>query len=326
MKWRIKERARLERNREKGPVELSLAIKEKDGKKRKKKTERERPKGSTGGKEGKEKKDEETRRKEGKRKGEKCMRTKKGVRREESEKRDGSRGREVRVSATAKLNKVARRWFDLSSGDIYESWSTFKTAITRRSLGQTFTNSTPEVGRRRHHPLLIDGISHLSIESAAATIHADSVDQFLDEMHHITTICNSSLKKNQSSGSKFEKSKNNLKFNKELSNSKNPNGSNGKNNSQKQELFCVYCRSRGHLRDNCLKLKKEQFQKAGSSKPQPTIAAVVEKPAKTTPVAETTPMIALVDEDSNTKITTNMLVKVVEINNTVCDLVALLDS
>lgn len=195
-----------------------------------------------------------------------------------------------------------------------------------RSLGQTFTNSTPEVGRRRHHPLLIDGISHLSIKSAAATIHADSVDQFLDEMHHITTICDSSLKKNQSSGSKFEKSKNNLKFNKELSNSKNPNGSNGKNNSQKQELFCVYCRSRGHLRDNCLKLKKEQFQKAGSSKPQPTIAAVVEEPAKTTPVAETTPMIALVDEDSNTKITTNMLVKVVEINNTVCDLVALLDS
>lgn len=33
----------------------------------------------------------------------------------------------VRLSAaTAKLNKIARRWFDLSSGDIYKSWTSFK--------------------------------------------------------------------------------------------------------------------------------------------------------------------------------------------------------
>ncbi|KMQ87776.1 hypothetical protein RF55_12857 [Lasius niger] len=170
--------------------------------------------------------------------------------------------------------------------------------------------------------LLIDGISHLSIKSAAAIIHADSVDQFLDEMHHITTICDSSLKKNQSSGSKFEKSKNNLKFNKEPPSSKNLNDSNEKDNSQKQELFCVYCRNRGHLRDDCLKLKKkEQFQKSGSAKPQPSIAAVIEEPT------ETTPVIALIDEDNSNRITVdNMLLKVVQINNTVCDLVALLDS
>lgn len=40
----------------------------------------------------------------------------------------------VRLSAaTTKLNKMARRWFDLSSGDIFESWTSFKTAIPRDS-------------------------------------------------------------------------------------------------------------------------------------------------------------------------------------------------
>lgn len=39
----------------------------------------------------------------------------------------------VRLSAaTSKLNKMARRWFNLSTGDICESWTSFKTAITRR--------------------------------------------------------------------------------------------------------------------------------------------------------------------------------------------------
>lgn len=35
-------------------------------------------------------------------------------------------------AATAKLTKIARRWFDLSSGDINSSSDSFKTAITRK--------------------------------------------------------------------------------------------------------------------------------------------------------------------------------------------------
>ncbi|CAL1680825.1 unnamed protein product [Lasius platythorax] len=35
-------------------------------------------------------------------------------------------------AATAKLNKVARKWFDLSTGDVNKSWDAFKEAITRR--------------------------------------------------------------------------------------------------------------------------------------------------------------------------------------------------
>ncbi|KMQ88009.1 hypothetical protein RF55_12579 [Lasius niger] len=132
----------------------------------------------------------------------------------------------VRLSAaTVKLNKVARCWFDLSSGDIYKSWTTFKVAITRRFKRRiVFTVVMQKIESRKWNYstesfqkyamdklllmqplglkdddiiyLSINGISHLSIKSAAATIRADSVDHFLDEMHHLTTICSDSLKKN----------------------------------------------------------------------------------------------------------------------------------
>lgn len=39
----------------------------------------------------------------------------------------------VRLStATNKLHKTARHWFDLSSRDIFKSWTSFKTAIIKR--------------------------------------------------------------------------------------------------------------------------------------------------------------------------------------------------
>lgn len=59
--------------------------------------------------------------------------------------------------------------------------------------------------------LLIDGIKHLSIKSAVATLRADSVDQFLDEMHNITTICDSSLKKNHSTLTKTKTTPSSIK-------------------------------------------------------------------------------------------------------------------
>ncbi|XP_029168381.1 uncharacterized protein LOC114939502 isoform X2 [Nylanderia fulva] len=50
----------------------------------------------------------------------------------------------VRLSAaTSKLNKVARRWMDLSPGNINKSWDTFKDAIIRRFKRRILFNVLP---------------------------------------------------------------------------------------------------------------------------------------------------------------------------------------
>jgi len=109
--------------------------------------------------------------------------------------------------------------------------------------------------------LLIDGITHLSIKSAAATLHADSVDHFLDEMHHIYTICDGALKKKQMFNSNFEKNKDNFKFKKSASNSKFLE--NAKDNEKAQKQYSsVCCRSKDHLREDLKLKKKEHLQKA----------------------------------------------------------------
>lgn len=99
---------------------------------------------------------------------------------------------------------------------------------------------------------LINGINNLALKSAAATIHADSIDHFLDEMHHITAVCTDSLRKNIPAVSKYEKPKGiSSSFNKP----KVGNEDNSKGSSQEQDSFCVYCRNKGHLREDCFKLR-----------------------------------------------------------------------
>lgn len=62
--------------------------------------------------------------------------------------------------------------------------------------------------------LLGNDINNPWIRSAAAIIQTDSVDQFLDEMHHLITFCGDYLQRNPLT-SKYEKTKDSTpKFNK----------------------------------------------------------------------------------------------------------------
>lgn len=218
---------------------------------------------------------------------------------------------ERRIVFTVVMQKIESRKWNFSS----ESFQEY--AMDKLLLMQLLGSKDDDIIH-----LLINGISHLSIKSAAVTIRADSVDHFLNEMHHLSTICSDSLKKNQASGSRFEKTKDNHKYNKLSTGPKSSDDSNGKNSPQKQDLFCIYCRNKGHHREDCLKLKKkEQHQKSTSSKTSPAVAAVEEQPEDITPV------VALVDNDCGKKIVTDsMILKVVKINNINCDLVTLLDT
>ncbi|KMQ87107.1 hypothetical protein RF55_13706 [Lasius niger] len=261
------------------------------------------------------------------------------------------------TAATSKLTKVARRWLDLSPGDINQSWDAFKTAITRRFKRRVLFNVVMQrvEGKRWNYAaesfqeyamdklaimqplklndddsihLLINGINNLSIKSAAATIHTDSIDHFLDEMYRLTTICDTS-KKNAAAYTKNDKSKNiaqkSYKF--------KEGDSGSKTEQQKQDNFCVYCRNKGNLKEDCAKLRRKEQQRT-SAKPSPsTVAVVTEQPTDSTPLVaqvteqpvEAASLVARV-EPTMRIVTDDTVLKVVKLNNLQCNLTALLDT
>ncbi|XP_071628367.1 uncharacterized protein [Temnothorax longispinosus] len=232
-------------------------------------------------------------------------------------------------AATTKLNKAARRWFDLCTGDVNGSWDAFKEAIVKRfkrrvlfnvvmqKINNRIWNFSAELFqdyamdklaliqplRLRDEDiihLLISGITNFSMKSAAATIHTDSVDYFLEEMHHLTSVCG------VPKSAKFDKLKEpSVKPVKP----KDIGDAEGSSNSQKQEIFCVYCRNKGHLREDCIKLKKKEQAKISTSPTTPPVAAVA------TGIARVTSTESLSDNNGMTIVTDETVINVVQINN-----------
>jgi len=139
------------------------------------------------------------------------------------------------LAASSKLTKLARDWFDLDTGTINDSWSTFKIAITERfHLQIPFHIIIQKVEARKWnfaketfqeyalHKLrlmqnlnlsdsdqlnfLITGIGSTSIRASAAALDVKSISQFLQKMHKITMVCSDQVKQ-QSSFNKQEKNK-----------------------------------------------------------------------------------------------------------------------
>lgn len=265
-------------------------------------------------------------------------------------------------AATSKLTKIARRWYDLSSGDINSSWDSFKSAITRRFKRRMLLSLVMQKVENRkwnfssesfqeyamdklalmqplkledEHTieLLIKGIPILAIKSVAASLRTDSIDDFLDEMHRITITCDDSLRKSLTPSVKLEKARDNtFKANKP----KDQSDLNIKNSPLKQDIFCVYCRNKGHLREDCLKLKnKEQRQESVSLPAAPLVAAVSDQPMEVTSLVaavseqlmEMTSMVTRVDNVNGRQIIANKnILKIIKLNNVNCDLIALPDN
>lgn len=183
------------------------------------------------------------------------------------------------LAATSKLIKSARRWFDLSTGSINRSWPCFKEAITERfkrrilfhvvmqkveahcwnfnkktfqeyALDKLTLMQSLKLPERGTIHLLIDGISSNALRGTAAALKVESVDEFLEQMHLITTS--------------FSSRKTNIVVKPDkVKNPCNPEVSSDKDTSSQKpnkDLYCVYCRAKGHIRTDCYKLKKkEQF-------------------------------------------------------------------
>ena len=243
------------------------------------------------------------------------------------------------LAATGKLNKVARQWFDLSTGTVNHSWPMFKTAISNRFKTSRFFHviiQKVEARKWLFHKesfrsyamdklalmqglklsdrdtihYLINGIASRSLRSTAVALRSRSIDEFLLDMHEVTLSYNDS----------HRKSSVNIH---ESNNSRISNTTNKENQSPNtnKELFCNYCRIKGHIRDNCFKLKKKESSKSPVSTPSPPVAAVE---ADNNGVPST---VGCVQSKHNKKVISDFaVIKIVNLNAIDCVLSALIDT
>lgn len=177
------------------------------------------------------------------------------------------------LSASTKMTKNARRWFDLSS--IRRSWFEFKSAITKRfkrkilfhvqiqkvearrwnSYKETFQDYAMDKIALMHSlhlqdediiQLIINEMNSAVLRGTATALNSDSVDDFLQKMHSISVSFADSIKMNSHSprfDRKFKGSTENLKI--EKSKSIAVDTSEPKQSTTSKNLFCVYCKLKG---------------------------------------------------------------------------------
>lgn len=196
----------------------------------------------------------------------------------------------VMLSATfSRLTKSARRWFDHSTESINSSWTVFKTAIISRFKRKIFYGATLQKVEAQKWlfykesftdyaldkitlPLelsdadaihfLINGITTLAIRWIASSLKVESLDEFLREMEEIATSCNNHSKRLSTTLSRKDKVI-------------DPKTSSKDYDSQKKkDLFCVYCRGKNHIKEDCFKLKKKRNPDSSQPIKQPTATTV----------------------------------------------------
>lgn len=245
-------------------------------------------------------------------------------------------------AATSRLTKTARRWFDLSPSTVSKSWSIFKSSILDRFRRKIFYGDIVQKIENRKwlfyketfadyamdkmalmQPLklkdedaiqmLNNGIANTGIRATAMLLRLKPINEYLREMEYITAASSSQHKKySPVPKPKFEKSK--------MENKTSPNPDH--QSKIHKDIYCVYCKTKGHIRDNCLKLKKREQHYKPPQSPTTSQVAVVEK----VPDSPSN-YIALITEDKVKEIVTDCpIIKVTEINDFSCKLVALLDT
>lgn len=101
---------------------------------------------------------------------------------------------------------------------------------------------------------LINGITNPALRGMATLLSAESTDKFLEQMHELTIAYGDTNKRSPLPTKKFDKDK-----------TKSSATSNRKLTDSTKDTFCVYCRTKGHLRADCFRLKKEEQAKQSSS-------------------------------------------------------------
>lgn len=108
--------------------------------------------------------------------------------------------------------------------------------------------------------LIINGISSLSLRSTAAALQASSIDDFLYQMNRITSACGVISKKTSPLSIRKVKKESPPSSPKKLSERKSH-----------QDVWCAYCKAKGHQKPDCFKLKRKERSPntVGSSESKP---------------------------------------------------------
>ncbi|XP_077258588.1 uncharacterized protein LOC143895393 [Temnothorax americanus] len=256
------------------------------------------------------------------------------------------------LAATSKLGGNAQRWFEHGTGIVNRSYIVFKEAITRRFKRKTpmYVQMRKIEKRQWNFPkepfmnyamdkinlmqsvtlpdtdkiqLIINGIANMAMRGTATALDSTDIDQFLDQMHRITSSC--MPKKNVTSkpqkGRDFAVKKDNQPK-VSVSPSSVP---------VNKDKFCGYCKTKGHVREECFKLKrKEQSQSVAPTASSTTVSAVdiADTTASPTTAAQTTEptTVACVAEQDRRLELDDFQIKVIALNKVKSDLVALVDT
>lgn len=104
-------------------------------------------------------------------------------------------------------------------------------------------------------------------------------------------------------------------------------GTSSKETDYPKEAFCVYCRTEGHVRDDCFKLKKKQNPTASSSsKPSTTISVLDQHKESSVSTTDSHPVAVVAESDGKIIEINDSKLKVASINSKPCNIWALLDT
>lgn len=262
------------------------------------------------------------------------------------------------LAATGKLKNIARRWLDLNISILIESWSAFRQAVIRRFRREVLFHAVYQKteARRWNFPresfqdyamdklailrclklpdtsiiqLLINEIGSKSLRETAAILRSKPLEEFVEEMHKISIASGDLYKRSPLMPIKIQSDKNIETL---------PT----KDNTMQKDLFCVYCRAKGHIRVECEKFKKKDKLSGQlvpalpspvaaviESDPGPEVSSDFEKDQPNTGTSQSTALnntVACVMDNSKKSLNLRgSTCQVISINNNSCSIIAFLD-
>lgn len=226
------------------------------------------------------------------------------------------------LAASSRLTKLVRKWYDIQTDAVLESWQRLKQEILKvfdikipfhevmqkvearkwNQSKETFDQYVIDKLALMHRlqmseqdtiQLLIDGINQNALKAAALSVQTDSLNVFMDRMRHVTQEVADTEEKIINTPTKAK------------DNTCRNCGKKGHSHKEcRAEVQCFYCKEKGHRRGDCPALKKKEAKSETRSQSSTTItAASVSEESTTTTTVAAVQGIRLIVNDPYVKVT-----------------------
>lgn len=248
----------------------------------------------------------------------------------------------VLLAASSRLSKSARKWYEIQTGEVLESWISLRREIikifdrkvpfykaiqkvearrwnTQKETFDRYAIDKMALMQRLELPvpdsiqLLIGGINQSSLRITALSIKAVTMESFLDQMRHITEGLSEAEKRSSSGFGKPTRPKEDACRN---------CGKKGHFHTEcRDDPICFYCKAPGHRKYDCPNRKKKDAKEG-----QPTKFPLKATVASVDTVTSTPDAVAAVEEAGSRIEINNPMVTISEIAEKKCKLLALMDT